>query len=54
MTEEQQIRAAAALAVFGQGKMPILRLSADDPTRLALTSEEELTAVEEYIRDGLG
>ena len=54
MTDEQQIRAWAAMTVFGQERLPILRLSTEDPTQLALTSREELAAVEAYIRDGLG
>lgn len=53
MTVEQQIRAAAAMAVFGQGKYPILALSSTNLGELELASQEELAAVERYIREGL-
>jgi hypothetical protein len=52
VTDEQQIRAWAAMTVFGQGKQPILELR-DDFTGMELSSQQELRAVEAYIRDGL-
>jgi hypothetical protein len=54
VTDDQQIRAWAAMAVFGQGKNPILMLSLNGrEASMELSSHDELRAVEAYIRDGL-
>lgn len=54
MTEEQEIRAAAAMAVFGQAKQPIMTLSLTGRGgEMRLGSQDELRVVEAYIRDGL-
>lgn len=54
MTEEQEIRAAAALVVYGGSRESILELGqgADFGT-LVLSRTEELEAMERYIKEGL-